>query len=210
MINPSVFVPMAAGDFIGPAAKLAALLDRKTSLAKKSKDQLKLLFYGPPGVAKTALANFAARQLSSTPLQVESVNGRNVSVELIRRWQDAQAYTGSLFGDYTVKIVNELDTCPAAAQDLLLTYLDDMPKQAAFIGTSNLDLRALAERFQTRLQQFKLTAPTTEQISVFLTTRWNIPAQTATQIAVGCGGNVRAALLDAQSAVDMMELKAAA
>ena len=118
----------------------------------------------------------------------------------MRQWQDSSCYR-SLFGGYTVKIVNELDGATPPAQDLLLTYLDEMPKRNAFIGTSNLDLSQLSERFQSRLQQFKLTAPDTDTLATFLG-KWNVPLKIAAQIAVGSGGNVRAALLDAQSMLE--------
>jgi replication-associated recombination protein RarA len=197
---PSVYVPRVAGDFIGPALKLASLLDRKAEHCKASGDAIKVLVYGVPGVGKTALANFLASRLTTHPSETESINGRNVSVELIRRWQESARYA-SLFGGYTVKIINELDTCPRAAQDLLLTYLDEMGTRTAFVGTSNLDLTLLAERFQSRLQQFKLTAPDTAALASFIG-RWQLPSRVCAQIAVGSGGNVRAALLDAQSMLE--------
>ncbi len=68
---------------------------------------------------------------------------------------------GSLFGAWSVKIVNELDRCSREAQDLLLTYLDRMPAGRAFPGTSNLQLDLLTERFQTRFQAIKLLPPGT-------------------------------------------------
>ena len=39
---------------------------------------------------------------------VESVNGRNVDMALIRRWQYESRYVPTT---WTVRIVNELDTC---------------------------------------------------------------------------------------------------
>ncbi|MGN6643566.1 MAG: hypothetical protein ACTHKU_11270, partial [Verrucomicrobiota bacterium] len=73
--------------------------------------------------------------------------------------------------------------------------------RTAFIGTSNLDLNLLVARFQTRLQQFKVSAPDTDSITGFLT-KWKLPKHIISEIAVGSGGNVRAALLDAQSILD--------
>ena len=46
--------------------------------------------------------------------------------------------------------MNELDRCTREAQDLLLTYLDRLPPGRALLGTSNLHLDPLTERFQTR------------------------------------------------------------
>ena len=56
----------------------------------------------------------------------------------------------SLFGVYSVKIINDMDRCTRDAQDLLLSYLDRLPPGRAVIGTSNLQLDLLTESFQTR------------------------------------------------------------
>jgi replication-associated recombination protein RarA len=197
---PSVYVPRSAAEFIGPAFKLATMFDRKAEGCRKTGDPVKILIYGAPGIGKTTLANYLASLLTTHPTEIESVNGRSLSVEMIRHWQQCAGY-GSLFGGYTVKIVNELDTCPRAAQDLLLTWLDEIGPRTAFLGTSNLELSLLAERFQSRLQQFKLAAPDTSALADFIS-RWQLPPRVCAQIAVGSGGNVRAALLDAQSVME--------
>jgi hypothetical protein len=85
---------------------------------------------------------------------------------------------------------------------LLLTYLDRLPPGRAFLGTSNLQLDLLTERFQTRFQAIKLLPPTTEELAAFLSTHWPVHAFTASQIAVGSGGCVRAALADLESYLD--------
>jgi hypothetical protein len=64
-----------------------------------------------------------------------------------------------------VKVVNELDRCSKDAQDLLLTYLDRMPAGHAFLGTTNLDLGSLTERFQTRFQSVRLQPPENEALA---------------------------------------------
>src|SRR5208282_5489038 len=141
-----------------------------------------------------------AQLLAGHSTQIESINGRNVTAERVRAWQESSLYL-PLYGKYTVRIVNELDTCGPVAQDILLTYLDELPRFTAFIGTSNMNLSQLSERFQTRSQQFKVSPPVTEEI-ITLVSQWTIPKQIAAQIAVGCGGNVRAALMDTQNIID--------
>ena len=111
--------------------------------------------------------------------------------------------TGSLFGVYSVKIINELDRCTRDAQDLLLSYLDRLPPGRAVIGTSNLQLDLLTERFQTRFQSIKLGAPTTEEIADLLRRHWPVDEATALRIAVGSGGCVRATLADLESWLDV-------
>ena len=119
----------------------------------------------------------------------------------VEEWMRSLAY-GSLFSRWSVRIVNELDRCSREAQDLLLTYLDRLPPGRALLGTSNLQLDLLTERFQTRFQAVKLLPPETEELADFLIGHWSVPRQTALQIAVGSCGCVRAALADLESWLD--------
>ena len=60
-----------------------------------------------------------------------------VRLDLAREWTRSLART-SLFGPWSVKVVNELDRCSKDAQDMLLTYLDRMKPGHAFLGTTAL------------------------------------------------------------------------
>lgn len=162
---------------------------------------MKLLLYGPPGIGKTTIADMVADALSGTRLAVEEFHGKLVTVETVRQWM-AGLGTGSLFGVYSVKIINEMDRCSRDAQDLLLGYLDRLPPWRAVIGTSNLQLDLLTERFQTRFQSVRLAAPSTEETAAFLRRNWDVDEATALRIAVGSGGCVRAALADLESWMD--------
>jgi MoxR-like ATPase len=194
--------PQTAEDLIGQAGVVARAQCRKAArLTADTAATMKLLLYGPPGVGKTSVVELVALQLAGTPLAIEDYNGREVTVDVVRQWMSQLPY-GSLFGAWSVKVVNELDRCSREAQDLLLTYLDRLPPGRAFLGTSNLQLDLLTERFQTRFQAIKLLPPTNEELAAFLVARWSVPAATATQIAVGSGGCVRAALADLESWLD--------
>ena len=200
-MNPSAFIPTKLTDFIGPARTVFKVLQSKVDRLKKGGGNLKALFYGPPGCGKTAVANAVARDLSGNHLAVEAVNGKEVGVDKVHSWI-ADLGTSSLWGDWQVKIVDELDLCSTDAQNLLLTYLDRLPPSWAFIGTSNLQLNLLQERFQTRLQQFKMAGPDSGEITDLLVAGFGLDIEDAEQIALGCGGNVRAALLDAETFLD--------
>ena len=200
--SPMNWRPQTSEDLIGQAGHVARAQCRKAErLTAEAAATMKLLLYGPPGVGKTSVVELVALQLAGTPLAIEDYNGREVTVDVVRQWMTQLPY-GSLFGAWSVKVVNELDRCSREAQDLLLTYLDRLPPGRAFLGTSNLQLDLLTERFQTRFQAIKLLPPTTEELAAFLAARWSVPAATATQIAVGSGGCVRAALADLESWLD--------
>ena len=79
---------------------------------------------------------------------------------------------------------------------MLLTYLDRMKPGHAFLGTTNLDVASLTERFQTRFQPVRLQPPENEALAAFLARRWGAPITITRQIAEGAKGNVRAAMAD--------------
>jgi len=65
-----------------------------------------------------------------------------------------------------------------------------------FLGTTNLDVGRLTERFQTRFQSVRLQPPEIEVLAVFLARQWGAPITITRQIAEGSKGNARAALGD--------------
>jgi len=65
------------------------------------------------------------------------------------------------------------------------------------VGTTNLDLSSLTERFQTRFQSVRLhPPPENEALAAFLARRWAAPISSTRMIAAGAIGNVRAAMAD--------------
>ena len=177
---------------IGPAGRLVETIVPTLRTQKR----VKMLLSGPPGVGKTATANAIGAALCGGAFAVESINGRKLTIHVVSDWQ-ADFASSSLFGSgWKVKIVNEVDTCPKDAQDLLLSFLDEMPPNRGFIGTSNLELSSLTERFRTRLLCHEVKAPKAEEIAALLAE--SVPSEVAHHIANLCGGNVRAAVLDAE------------
>ena len=195
-VPPSCFIPFCPADFVGQAGKVAEMLLRKADgLRENPNRSFKLLVSGAPGIGKTSMVNLIANTLVGHPTAIEDVNGREVTLDLVREWLRGLAY-GSLFGGWTVKVVNEFDRCTRDAQDLMLTVLDRMPPGHAFLATTNLDLDNLTERLQTRFLPIRLQPPDNEALAVFLARRWNVPIATTRMIAAGAAGNVRAAMAD--------------
>lgn len=200
--SPLAWRPVEPSQILGPARTVASkLIDKVNAVKSNGKSPMKILLYGPPGVGKTTIAELLSNELTASRWSIEDANGKLVTIETVKGWMRELAF-GSLFSDWTVKIVNELDRCSRDAQDLLLTYLDKLPPGRAFIGTSNLDLDKLTERFQTRFQAIKIDAPESDEIRGFLMQRWDVSESVASMIAVGCGGNVRAALADLETHFD--------
>ncbi len=201
--SPMNWRPIGSEDLIGQAREVCVAQVAKARRLRDSRTAAcKLLLYGPPGVGKTTVAELVARELTGTPLGVESFNGKEVTVDAVREWMQILPY-GSLFSIWSVKIINELDRCSKDAQDILLSYLDRLPPGKALIGTSNLQLDLLTERFQTRFQSIKIATPTTEEIAEFLCAHWRVPRDVAARVAVGSGGCVRAALADLETWLDV-------
>jgi len=207
---PTQFKPLTFDDLIGPARQAGKLAQVTLAKAALHRQPVKEIFYGPPGTGKTALASILALALAKSPLAIRELSGLETSIEVIRELMNSCAMAG-LFGDYQVTIVQELDRMPAAARDLLLHHLDRLPPGCAFIGTSNMAIDDLTERFQTRFQVTKILGPTSDEIGAFLLKRWpEIPWFDAQQLAIGSGGNVRAALSDAEKYLDSIAAKIAA
>jgi len=196
---PNEFKPKSPEDLLGPAGALAVAVMAHTMRVKPTSDgHLKVCFYGPPGTGKTTIANMIAEALANNRMDIESLNGRNVTIELVRDWQKHSAYA-SMFGGWTVKVINELDLVPMAAQELMLSFMDELRPRVAIIGTSNEQTNTLSERFKSRFQLVKVPAVNGSAIKSWLVKKWHVSETAASWISVACCGNVREALLQAGS-----------
>src|SRR5437870_160147 len=133
--SPDNYRPETPADLIGQARKIGEAMLKQIRRVNGAAPTLKLMFHGQPGAGKTSLAKMIAREIVADQIDIETINGRNIDSETVREWHRNVAY-GSLFGGWKVKLINEADLIPAAAQDLMLTYLDDLPPQNAVVATS--------------------------------------------------------------------------
>jgi|SRR6185295_1895616 len=195
---PSDFRPENPDDFIGPARQLAGLIDRILAAAVPSGATIKLLLYGEPGTGKSSLARHVCNRLGCSKWSVTRLNGTQVKVEVIEELA-ARLHFRELFGTYRLIWIDEADKIPMVAQVRFLTLLDDLPQHTAVVCTCNSNLDELEKRFQSRFQAFEVTGPGVDTLSGFLASRWSVPPAVAKEIAVFANGNVRQALLDAQS-----------
>ncbi len=202
LLRPDQHAPALPRDLIGGAAQIAAAaLKRALDLKSDERATLKLCFFGPPGTGKTTIANMVAAALAANKFEIETVNGRDLTIDKVREWMRAAAYP-SLWNGWTVKVVNEMDLVPLAAQDLLLSHLDELPAHHAIIGTSNESRDTLSARFCSRFAQIKVTPPTSEELAAWLVSEWRVPKKIAPMLALAACGNVREALLQAAGWLD--------
>jgi DNA polymerase III delta prime subunit len=201
-MNPTQYVPKSPADFIGPAAGVATLLSKAVVHARSGgNDPLKFLFNGPPGVGKSELVRYLQCLLGCDKWSTTKFNGTQIKLEVVEEIAASLHYK-SLFNDYRLVWIDEADQIPRVAQCRFLTLLDELPAGAVIACTSNCKLKEFEDRFQSRFQVFEVERPSQDDIAKLLG-NFLTDAGTIQQIATFACGNVRQALLDAQSALQM-------
>jgi len=198
---PSLYSPSSSEEFIGSASKIALLLQKVVKDAEaSSKAPFRILFNGEPGIGKSALAKYLMHLLRCDPRwSVRKLNGTQVRIETLEEIA-ADLHYKDLFGNWRLIWIEEADAVPTVAQVRLLTILDDLPNGTAIVCTSNCKLADFRKRFQTRFKIYEVEAPGPEEIQGLLKKFLNDP-RTILNIATFACGNVRQALLDAESAL---------
>ena len=95
-VTPASFRPRKPEDLIGHARKVATALVAKAHRVRLlGGGPMKVLLYGPPGVGKTSVADMVAMALcDEQALAIEDFNGREITLDSVRRWMDSLAYHG--------------------------------------------------------------------------------------------------------------------
>jgi MoxR-like ATPase len=197
---PSTFRPKTTADFIGPAAKWAAHLEKLVRLALPTGDPLRIMLLGPSGIGKTQLAEHLVRTTGAGKFSISRFNGTQFRIDDCQEMQRSFRLR-DMFGGYRVLQIEEVDKVPTVSQIALLTLLDELPPQTCCIATSNCNVKEFEVRFQRRFTVCEIAPPTDKEILAMLRLRWpEIPKQRATEIATFCCGNVGAALTDMDNA----------
>lgn len=203
-IHPGTFEPSDWRQLIGKALLVANVLFAKAE--KLRGESLRYTFTGPPGCGKSTVARLLAARLAGHVTDIERVSGKNVNVERVNGWLES-AGTGSVFGGYSVKIIEEIDRCTPDGMVLLLDYLDITRRHPGHlvIGTTNAALTDCFKdkRLSSRFQSFDFDPPAFMETAAFLHGMFGIPQDKAEEFAMNCGGDVRLACNDAQSWLDV-------
>ncbi len=205
---------------IGDAARIHHTLSTKLTRINPREDVFKQLVHGTPGSGKSTLIAMIAAQMltgkvpaikdlpairrcSEWSCVVESISGASVNVDIIRQWHGTRGMF-SMFGDWRIRIIEELDAVPHVAQTAMLDYLDKLPPGTAILATSNADTDLFQDRFQSRFQAWKCNGPDASEILALITSLHpDMPPAIANQIATLSAGNVRQAMLECESWLDV-------
>lgn len=201
-------IPTSPDDFIGGARDAAKAMALTIAKAKSREfAPIKLMYAGAPGIGKTALSYFARHLLGVNRFACHDVNGTDVTIEFVRDLRSSMHLSANtLFGDYRLICVHESDKMSAQAQAGFLTMLDNLPSRACVICTTNQTIASTdkmeRERFTSRCKYTEILPPTPQEVANMLTSKFGVPTEIASQIAVNTNGNVRAALLEAEEWLD--------
>jgi len=209
MKKPETWRPRSVDEFLGKAGRVVKKLIRK--FERHGEEDLmppiKLMFTGTPGTGKSEVAKFLARQLSGDPLNFEVINGTRFNLDKSQTFANTFGM-GSLLGGpgaYRGLVVDEIDKCTKAAQIDCLTMIDKLPDGMFLIVTTNEPVDKFEPRFYSRFQRIGFDPVDNDEITDLLTREFGIAEDSAMMIGVGACGNVRLALLDAQSHLDFSD-----
>jgi Holliday junction DNA helicase RuvB len=156
--------PLSLADFIGQPALKANLAVFVEAAKKRAQALDHVLFYGPPGLGKTTLAQIVAKELG--------VNFRATSGPMITKGGDLAALLTNL-QPHDVLFIDEIHRLPAAVEEVLYPAMDDFQLDL-IIGEG-----PSARSVRIDLPAFTLVGATTRQglLTTPLRDRFGIPVR---------------------------------
>src|SRR5258708_11774711 len=114
------------------------------------------IFYGPPGVGKTSLAQAMAEEMNA---EFHHIGSQKCTLEELERVCRIWAYVPMQGKGFHFVLIDEVDSASRAAQLALLSRLDstEAPKQTVWVFTSN-SLENLEPRFISRCIQVEFSS----------------------------------------------------
>lgn len=191
--------PKKPDDLIGKARSVAKVYCAKAKSG--CDDPLRLLFYGDPGIGKSATCKIIASELAEHPMCLRHMSAKQIKADDVRDWMHELRY---LNDQWRVYWIEEVDAVNPDVEVLLLQFLDELPKKHAVLVTSNEQMSGISGRFQSRFLAVKFERPTVDDTKKFLLSHWpELGKKVAMEIAETNNGDVRASLNDAQAAIDV-------
>lgn len=133
-----------------------------------------LLFFGPSGVGKTSLAEFAAVILEGENPNYTHFNCVDQSsINIVRSTVKGLLNTRSLFSENRILFLDEIHGWSGKAQEALLTDLENLP-EGVYVFAASTQPHKVTDTLKSRFKTFKLPIPTEEEQKVFMLKYFNM------------------------------------
>lgn len=186
------YAPRTLADFCG-LAKPKEIMRRLADNPYKSS----WIFTGDSGTGKTSMARALAESIGA---ELHHIPSQECDLKNLQRVVSICHYEPLMGHKWSLVLIDEADTMSKAAQESLLSTLDNLPPRTIFIFTCN-ELAKFAPRFLSRSRVIDFSNYGIQKDAVeLLQTVWNRetagkPSPNLARIVKESNGNIRAALM---------------